>query len=65
MGAPETEPAIGKSTVFEVLTKPMPVLLPAVETTMLFGLLLPLALLPPPLPPPVGVLGDEEEGDVD
>lgn len=32
VAAPETEPAIGKSTVLEVLTNPMPVLLPAVET---------------------------------
>lgn len=56
VAAPETEPAIGKSTVLEVLTNPMPVLLPAVETP-LFELLL--------CPPPVGVLGDDEEGDVD
>ena len=63
IGAPEvtaldTDPAIGKRTAFEVLTNPMPVLLPAVDTAVL-------VLLPPPLPPPVGVLGEEDEGEVD
>lgn len=55
VAAPATEPAMGKSTVFEVLTKPTPVLLPALETPLL-------QLFPVP---PVGVLGDEEDGDVD
>lgn len=56
VAAPDTDPAIGNNTAFEVLTKPTPVLLPAANTP-------PLPLLP--IPPPVGVLGEEDDGDVD
>lgn len=60
VAAPLTEPAIGSSTVLEVLTNPMPVLLPGPDTILATTPLLPL-----PAPPPVGVLGEEDEGDVD